>query len=61
MGDWKLVAARDEQWKLFNIPAEHTEVDEVSTEHPKKMTELQSGYDAWVKRCGVERWPIKDD
>ena len=60
LGDWKLVAAHGEPWKLFNMIHDRTELHDVASEHPEKVQELHEAYDAWVKRCGVEEWPIKD-
>ncbi len=60
IGDWKLVAADREPWKLYNIPADRTEMHDLSAEHPEKVEELHKAYDAWVKRVGVEEWPVRD-
>ena len=60
MGDWKMIAAHGEPWKLYNIPADRTEAHDLSAEHPDKVAELHAAYDAWVKRVGVEEWPIRD-
>ena len=60
IGDWKLIAAHDEPWKLYNIPADRTEAHDVSAQHPEIVAQLHAAYDAWVKRVGVEEWPIPD-
>jgi arylsulfatase A-like enzyme len=60
IGDWKLLAAHNEPWKLYNIPADRTEMHDVSAAHPEIVRELHRAYDAWVKRVGVEEWPIED-
>ena len=61
IGDWKLIAARDEPWKLYNIPADRTEAHDRSKEKPEKARELLAAYDTWVRRVGVEAWPVRDD
>ena len=60
IGDWKLVAPHGEPWKLFNMITDRTELHDVSEKNPDKVKELHAAYDAWVKRCGVEEWPIND-
>ena len=60
IGDWKLVAPHGEPWKLFNMAADRTELHDVSAMHPDAVKRLHAAYDAWVKRCGVEEWPIND-
>ena len=60
IGDFKLIAAHNEPWKLYNIPADRTEAHDLSAEMPDKVKELHAAYDAWVARVGVEEWPIRD-
>ena len=59
MGHWKLVAPHGEQWKLFDMVADRTELHDVSADHPAEVKALHEAYDAWVKRVGVEEWPIR--
>jgi arylsulfatase A-like enzyme len=59
-GDWKLVAAHGEPWRLFNMIDDRTELHDRSAEHPDLVKELHEAYDEWVKRVGVEEWPIRD-
>ena len=61
LGDWKLLAAENEPWRLYNIPADRTEAHDLSAAHPEKVKELLAAYEIWVKRVGVEAWPIRDD
>jgi arylsulfatase len=58
--NWKLVAPHGEAWKLFDMVNDRTELHDVAAEHPDKVKQLHEAYDAWVKRCGVEEWPIND-
>ncbi len=60
IGNWKLVAPHGEKWQLFDMVNDRTELHDVSGEHPEIVAELHRAYDAWVKRCGVEEWPIPD-
>jgi len=59
IGDWKLVAPHGEDWKLFNMVEDRTELHDVSREHPEQVEQLKAAYDAWAKRCGVEPWPVR--
>jgi arylsulfatase A-like enzyme len=60
IGNWKLVAPHGERWQLFDMINDRTELHDVSADHPEIVAELHHAYDAWVKRCGVEEWPIPD-
>ncbi|MCK5441930.1 MAG: arylsulfatase [Maribacter sp.] len=41
VGDWKLVAARDEPWELFNLKKDRTESNNLASENPDKVFELE--------------------
>jgi arylsulfatase A-like enzyme len=60
IGNWKLVAPFGEKWKLFDMTHDRTELHDVSAANPDEVQQLHEAYDAWVKRCGVEEWPIND-
>jgi arylsulfatase A-like enzyme len=57
---WKLVAAHGEKWQLYDMTHDRTELHDVSAQHPDIVAKLHAAYDAWVKRVGVEEWPIQD-
>jgi arylsulfatase len=40
MGDWKLVAARDQPWELYNLVADRAENQNLAHEHPEHVKEL---------------------
>ena len=39
-GDWKLVAAHDEQWQLYNLAKDRAENDDLASKYPEKAKEL---------------------
>ncbi len=43
-GDWKLVAARDEHWQLYDLAKDRAENIDLATKHPEKVKELS---DLW--------------
>ncbi|HEX8524837.1 MAG TPA: arylsulfatase [Tepidisphaeraceae bacterium] len=58
-GKWKLVAAHGEEWQLYDLSKDRTELHDRAgedAERVKKMTEI---YAAWAKRCGVREWPVR--
>jgi arylsulfatase A-like enzyme len=46
-GDWKLVAARDEQWQLYDLANDRAENIDLADKYPEKAKELS---DLWQKR-----------
>lgn len=53
-GDWKLVAARNEVWELYDISTDRTELKNVIKKYPEKTRELHTDWITWAKECGVK-------
>lgn len=53
-GRWKLVAAKDGSWELYDLAADRTELNNLVSNHPDKLQELEGKYRAWAKRVGVK-------
>ncbi len=53
-GPWKLVSAYpDDQWALYHIPKDRTEQNDLSSQYPEKVEELEADYRKWANRVGV--------
>jgi arylsulfatase A-like enzyme len=53
VGRWKLVKKYPGPWELYDMQADRTELNDVSSQHPDKVREMGLLYDAWAKRCDV--------
>jgi len=53
VGDWKLVAIRGKPWELYNLAADRTERNDLSTKDPARVERLAGLWQAWADRCGV--------
>jgi arylsulfatase len=51
-GDWKLVAARDESWQLYNLANDRAENHDLAAKHPGKVKELS---DMWESKLAEFR------
>lgn len=40
VGNWKLVAAKDDPWELYDLAADRSETNNLATAHPDKVQEL---------------------
>jgi arylsulfatase len=49
VGDWKLVAARDQPWELYDLAHDRTETRDLAAQMPDKVRELA---DRWERRRG---------
>jgi arylsulfatase A-like enzyme len=58
-GDWKLVAARDEPWELFNLAHDRNESDDLAEEQPDRVEELEAEWERILAEIR-EVAPLKD-
>ncbi|MFO0060673.1 MAG: sulfatase/phosphatase domain-containing protein, partial [Planctomyces sp.] len=42
VGDWKLVAAKNDPWELYNIASDRAEQINLASQHPDKARELEA-------------------
>jgi arylsulfatase len=57
-GNFKLLAAHNEPWQLYDLATDRTELHDLSKDDPRKVAELQKLYSDWAQRTGVKPWPI---
>ncbi|PIQ21922.1 MAG: arylsulfatase [Cytophagales bacterium CG18_big_fil_WC_8_21_14_2_50_42_9] len=50
---WKLVARNNEQWHLYKINADETELNNLATQYPDKVKELESMWQDWALQHNV--------
>ncbi len=50
---WKLVARHRQNWELYDVAADRTELKNLAAGYPEKVKEMSALYDAWAKRCHV--------
>jgi arylsulfatase A-like enzyme len=52
-GKWKLVRKYGQDWELYDMERDRTELDDRAGEHPELVAELAAAYQEWASRCGV--------
>jgi arylsulfatase len=63
-GDWKLVRTGDrkkgvfDNWELFNMKEDRTELNDLSGKYPEKVKELEERWNAWAERALVYPSPF---
>ena len=60
VGDWKLVAAKDEPWELFNLIEDRTETNNLAESKPEKVIELEKHWNKMLSEIS-EVAPQKED
>ena len=53
LGRWKLVARHQQDWELYDVEVDRTELKNLAATHPEKVKEMSAWYAAWAKRCNV--------
>ena len=56
-GRWKLVARHGGPWELYDLDADRTEVNDLSSAQPAIARKLTALYDTWAERSYVVPWP----
>ncbi len=46
-GDWKIVKVNDQEWELYNMVEDWTEINDLAGEFPVKVKELENAYLQW--------------
>lgn len=53
IGRWKLVRNYPGPWELYDMEADRTELNDLASQHPGRVAEMDAQYQAWAQRCGV--------
>lgn len=56
-GRWKAVRQYPEEWELYDMHKDRTELDDLSSTHPEVLSEQQLRYQQWANHAGVRDWP----
>jgi arylsulfatase A-like enzyme len=51
VGDWKLVAARDEPWELYDLKTDRAETTDLAGKHPDRVRELEQVWQQQYDNC----------
>lgn len=51
VGDWKLVAAKDEPWELYDLSTDRTETNNLAERYPDKVRELEQVWQQQYDQC----------
>ena len=63
LGNWKITWnnapwGRGEEWSLFNLATDPTEIDDVADQHPEKLAELVAAWEKYAQANGVIPIPV---
>ena len=56
IGDWKVVRRHGEDWELFNMVDDRTELNDLSARHAPMRFGMIKDHAAWSERLGVRPW-----
>lgn len=52
-GDWKITKIFKENWELYNIKTDRTEIKNLAKKYPNKFAKMIAAWDHWAKRVGA--------
>jgi arylsulfatase A-like enzyme len=52
-GKWKLVRRFPDDWELYDMDEDRTELNDIVADHPERRAKMLAQYQAWADRCGV--------
>lgn len=55
-GKWKLVSRYPNDWELYDLEADRTEMHDLAASLPDRAARLLGYYNRWAQRCGVAPW-----
>lgn len=50
---WKLVSKYPNDWELYDMETDRTELHDLAAQNPDRVKELSALYEQWARRCGV--------
>jgi arylsulfatase len=53
IGNWKLVALKDEPWRLYNLAKDRTETNDLAEEHPERVRTMIAEWEKWAEKVGL--------
>lgn len=59
IGNMKLVRRHDEQWQLFDLRADPTELNDLASSQPEILKDLETKWQDWANAIEVRDWPVK--
>jgi arylsulfatase A-like enzyme len=53
-GNWKLVALKDESWRLYDLAEDRTETNDLAAEFPERVQSMGRAWEQWAKDVGLK-------
>ena len=53
-GNWKLVALKDESWRLYDLAEDRTETKDLAAKFPERVQSLSRVWEQWAKEIGLK-------
>jgi arylsulfatase len=58
-GDWKLVREFGQDWELYNMKEDRTELENLRHKDSQLANNLSEDFNAWAEQVGVVDWEIQ--
>lgn len=61
IGNWKIVRTHNQEWELYNLEKDPTELDNLIHKQTAQAEALKTRFNQWAEACGVRPWPVKQE
>ncbi|MDK1374083.1 MULTISPECIES: arylsulfatase [unclassified Sinorhizobium] len=58
IGRWKLVREEPNDWELYDLAVDRTELNDLAASNPEIVADLAAKWQAWATRVGVIPWDV---
>ena len=55
-GNWKLVKQHKQDWELYDLDQDRSELNDLAKQHPQRVASLEELWNAWAEHVGVVPW-----
>lgn len=55
-GNWKLVKQHKQNWELYHLNQDRSELNDLAQQQPKRVASLQEAWNTWAEHVGVLPW-----
>ncbi len=53
IGNWKMASLKDQKWELFNLEKDKTEINDLSSQYPDRVEDMNKLWEDWAKKVNL--------
>jgi arylsulfatase len=53
IGDWKMASLKGDEWELFDLSVDRTEMNNLAAEQPERVESMNALWEEWARRMDL--------